>query len=310
MKNERSKMNEVKTYSRLFGRIVLSLFITTLALSSCKPEAPWSVKNVEINMSVETVSAGFIECSFSPSKSAYYFINVEKKRTGYNPMDHQKQFMTIALDSAYLAYLSWRHELLEEGAADIAPFSSHTLQYGNVHHFFTALEPDTEYWVYAFVVNPDKQKPEGKLYLTTVRTTKVSIVDIHFEYRVMGYWDYIYPVDTNANIYTRFPYLSATRDSLEIAEAGTISEFYFDELFYNMMEQKLQDQILYGVKATHNDGRDSYIEFEEGHTYYTAIVGWDGILGNNVIYKFTWTGENFEAYFTDDDYYNSGGENE
>jgi hypothetical protein len=50
-----------------------------------------------------------------------------------------------------------------------------------------------------------------------------------------------------------------------------------------------------------NDGISSEELFVEGKTYYTAIVGFDGFIGNNVIYKFTWTGEDFEAYFKDED---------
>lgn len=281
-----------------------------IMLSSCgNPEAPWTTKNVTINMSIQTVSAGFIECNFSTSKNAYYFINAEPARPNYNPLTHQKQFMTLALDSANLEYLSWRHELLEEGETQIAPFASHTLQYGNIHHFFTALEPSTDYWVYAFVVNPDKLEPAGKLYLALVKTTDSTVLDVHFEYRIMGSWDYIYPVDSTGNIYTRFPYLAATRDSADIATKDDDAIEYFEEYFINIMKNKLTGNILYGVKASHNDGWDSDLEFLEGHTYYTAIAGWDGVVGKNVIYKFNWTGENYEAYFKDANSIVSDGEN-
>ena len=299
-------MNKIKVKGYRLAVIGLLAFLTL----ACNPEAPWTTKNVDITMDIQTVSAGFIECEFSTSKNAYYFIDVQPVRKGDNPMDHQKQFMNLALDSAYLAYIAWRHELLEEAAADVAPFSSHSLQYGKIHHFFTALDPNTDYWVYAFVVNPDKIKPEGKLHLATVTTRSASVVDVHYEYRVKGYWDYIYPVDAKGDIYTRFPYLAATRDSLDIIAQGQTPEEYFNDLFFDIMDNKRRDQILYGVKATHNDGWDSYIEFEAGHTYYTAIAGWDGVVGNNVIYHFTWTGEDFESYFHDDDYFVISGENE
>ena len=65
------------------------------------------------------------------------------------------------------------------------------------------------------------------------------------------------------------------------------------------MEYGITEFIIYGVKAEEKDGDDSYIQFIENHTYYTAIAAWDGLMGNNVIYKFKWTGENFEAYFTE-----------
>ena len=49
---------------------------------------------------------------------------------------------------------------------------------------------------------------------------------------------------------------------------------------------------------------------EEGHTYYTAIAGCDGVVDGGVIYKFRWTGEDFETYFKDEDSIVSYGENE
>ena len=288
------------------------LFIIMLA--SCKTDAPWTTKNVEITMEVKTVSAGFIECNFSTNKEAYYLIAIEPARTDYDPMAHQKQFMTLALDSANVEYIQWRNWLLKSGETNIAPFASHALQYGDVNHFFTNLAPDTDYWVYTFVVNPDKLQPSGKLYLARLHTKVETEEQVFFEYRVRGYWDYIYPVDSVGDIYDHFPYMCATRDSLELLDevpeserstvlVDTVAIWYFSDYFLSFMEPGVDVSPLlnYGVKAVENDGWNSYLCFEEGHTYYTAIVGWDGVMGNNVIYKFTWTGEDFEAYFKNED---------
>ena len=288
------------------------LFIIMLA--SCKTEAPWTTKDVNITMEVKTVSAGFIECEFSTNKEAYYLIAIEPARAGYDPMAHQKEFMMLALDSANVEYIQWRNWLLKSGETNIAPFASHALQYGKVNHFFTNLEPSTDYWVYAFVVNPDKLQPAGKLYLARLKTKAESTVNVFFEYRVHGYWDYIYPVDSTGHIYDHFPYMCATRDSLELLElvpaserstvlVDTVALTYFSDYFEAFMEPgaDVSSLLNYGVKAVENDGWNSYLVFEEGHTYYTAIVGWDGVMGNNVIYKFTWTGEDFEAYFKNED---------
>lgn len=272
-------------------------------LSACNPEAQWTDENVEISIAVEAISAGFIECSFSTNKDAYYLISIDRAQEGVNPMDHQKTFMTLALDSANLAYLTWRNQLLKDGETTIAPFASHTLQYGDVKQFFTTLEAKTDYWIYAFVVNPKTLQPAGKLYLVTVQTTDSSTVDVHFEYRVWGRWDYVYPVDSTGAIYGRYPYLIATRDSALLERAYQQDPVeYFGLYFLNIMEHpNWIDHLSYGVNVQENNGLDSDVEFEEGHTYYTAIVGWDGNMGNNVIYKFTWTGDDFEAYFKDED---------
>jgi hypothetical protein len=163
-----------------------------------------------------------------------------------------------------------------------------------------------DYWVYAFVVNPDKMTPAGKLYLTKVTTATESVVDVHFDYRVKGLWDYIYPMDAADNIYTRFPYIATTRDSVELRreiEEGEVPmspQIYFQLWMLNLFLDPSQAHPHYGVQAIKNDGIDSYLEFEEGHTYYTAIGGFDGSFKQYTLYRFRWEGENTELYLSEE----------
>lgn len=280
----------------------IMLTIITL-LASCNPESPWVTDNVTIEIVEETVSAGYAEYTFKPSRDAYYLIACVPVKEDENPLEHPKQFMMLALDSANTEYILWRNGLLKEGEFNIAPFASHCLQYGPVTHFFTNLTPNTEYWIYAFVVNPETLKPAGKLFIETVKTTAESVMDIHFDYRVRGIWDYVYPLNPDGKIVNKFPYLASTVDSATLTDiwGGISPEDYFNDLFTTIDEIKDESAVHYGVTVVKNDGSGTSIPFEEGHTYYTAIVSYDGFMGNNVIYKFTWTGEDFEAYFTDED---------
>lgn len=299
---------------RIAGAVGVLCLLMSGLLASCSPEAPWSTKDVKITMQQRLVSAGFAEYTFSTNKDAYYLIACQPVKEGYNPMEHQKQFMTAALDSAEREYLEWRAWQLENDEFIIAPFASHALQYGKVEHFFTSLESETDYWVYAFVVNPDKKTPAGTLYLETIHTRDKSVLDIHFEYRIKGYWDYVYPVDTLGNIYTRFPFLATTRDSAELTDIfHQTAEEYFNELFLGIMESSFltEQNVRYGVQAVYNGPfGNGGTHFEPGGTYYTAIAGCDGTIGNNVIYKFKWTGEDLEAYFRDEDSIINNGEND
>ena len=292
-------------------RLAVIGWLAFIALA-CNPEASWTTTDVTIQISPYTVSAGYIECSFTPNEDAYYLVACEPAKPGVNPQDNPKQFMTLALDSANTEYIQWRYDLLKEGEFSIAPFASHCLQYGKIDKFFTNLDPDTEYWIYAFVVNPEKIQPAGKLFLQTVTTKSTSVVDVHFEYRVRGYWDYIYPLNPDGKINNHFPYLAATVDSLTLVELWNDMppELYFAQYFVSIAEADSKDDIRYGVQVVYNDGWSSTATFEEGHTYYTAIVSYDGFIGNNVIYKFTWTGEDFEAYFKDEDSIDSNGEDD
>ena len=152
----------------------IALLFSIIMLCSCDPEAKWETSDVDITINVQTVSAAFIRCEFKTNKEAYYLISCEPVVQDVDPMSYQKQFMMLALDSANVKYLAWRHEQLLGGEFNIAPFSSHALQYGNVNHVFTLPEADTDYWIYAFVVNPSTMAPVGKLYLTTVHTAPYS----------------------------------------------------------------------------------------------------------------------------------------
>ena len=280
------------------------MVIGALALIAlaCNPEAHWETKKVTVNMWVQNVSAGFADCIFFTDKEAYYLVAIEPVRKGFDPMSQQKQFMQLALDSAYASYLSWRKKLLDAGEFNVAPFASHALQYGEVDYFFTGLKPDTKYWIYAFVVNPDKMTPAGKLYLETIQTAVESDLSVTFEYRVKGYWDYVYPLDDHGFIDNYFPYVGTTRDSLDIAAANQTPKEYFQAWLENLLDHPENANVLYGVKAVENDGWDGHIMFEQGHTYYTAISAFDGpVSQSNVIYKFTWNGEDTEYYFKEED---------
>ena len=285
----------VKSY-----RLAVIVLLALLSLA-CNPDASWNTDDVTITITPTTVSAGYIECSFATDKEAYYLVACEPVREDWpDPMDpkYHKQFMMLALDSANTEYIVWRSDLLKHGEFTIAPFASHCLQYGNIDHFFTNLTPGHDYWIYAFVVDPDKLKPEGKLFIKKLTTSTESKVDVHFDYRIRGYWDYIYPLNPDGKINNHFPYLAATRDSASLALLGQTLEEYFTDVFLTMSKSDLKENIHYGVSVVYNDGYSSEEAFEEGHTYYTAIVSFDGFIGHNVIiYRFTWTGEEMEAYF-------------
>ena len=283
--------------------IVFSLFILHFSLSSCNTEANYETKDVEVKMKIKNVSSGFIECEFETNKDAYYFIDICEPWVDFDPTTNPKQFMQLVLDSAYAEYLLWRNDLLRKKEFNVAPFASHSLQYGKTTRFFTGLTPYMLYWVYAFPVDPKTMTPVGKLVMENIVTSEISTVDVRFEYRVRGMWDYIYPVDTLGRINSGYPCIAITKDSLEltsdIAQYGTPLPFFI-RWEMDMFDHPQTADIFYGVKATENDGTQSTCVFEEGHTYYTGITGLDGVFKHMAIYKFTWN-KDCVYYFHDTD---------
>ncbi|MBQ2608420.1 MAG: hypothetical protein II588_04300 [Paludibacteraceae bacterium] len=296
---------------RMFGLMVLSIFIFQFSIPSCRPLPVFETDDVEISSDIRVLSSGFVEHHFSTSRDAYYLIGIEPARAGYDPTapENQKQFMTLELDSANLVYLDWRRKLLQQGVFSIASFASHSLQYGETDYFFTGLKPSTDYWVYAFVVDPDKLQPKGRLHLQKITTTDQSTVDVHFEYRLRSDWDYIYPLDsTGKHIRANFPYVHALVDSMDIRQSGkTPQEFFADSLTY-LLNHPQEADVQYGVYARNLlieivdriVEKEQTLDFDYERTYYTAIAGFDGVICHPAIYRFHFTRE-ANLYFYDTD---------
>ena len=286
-------------------RPLLPLLLVAI-FAACNPEVAAYTEGVEISINVEQVSAGFAQVRFSTNKEAFYLISIQPTQEGIDPQKIAKTFMLLSLDSAYADYLYWRNKQLQQHIPFVADFSSHSLQYGDIKHFFTLLQPSTEYWVYAFVVDPKTNKPAGKLFVETIMTDSVSQVPLQFEYRIDGYWDYIYPIDSTGEIVSTIPWVGETIDSLTIRQGGwrVPGEYFFDR-FRNVYYEDYE-RILYGIYAHENNGvgdGTSPTHFEVGKTYYTAMAALDAPLvfplPQNIynIYRFTWTGEDMDTVF-------------
>ena len=281
--------------------------VCLICFAACNPEVAAHTEGVEITINVEQVSAGFAQVSFSTNKEAFYLISIQPTQEGIDPQQIAKTFMLLSLDSAYVDYLYWRNKQLQQYIPFVADFSSHSLQYGDITHFFTLLQPKTEYWVYAFVVDPNTNKPAGKLFVETITTDSISTIPLQFEYRVDGYWDYIYPVDSTGEVVSTIPWVCETIDSVTIREGGwrVPGEYFFSrfkDVYYEDYER-----ILYGIYAHKNDGvgdGTSVTHFKEGVTYYTGMAALDAPLvfplPRNIynIYRFTWRGDTTNFYLT------------
>lgn len=296
--------------SMKYMRIMLCGLCATLlvAFSACDPEVEAEVRNVTIDIEIENVSAGYIKVNFETNKKAFYLTGIHPAREDIKNIQlYAKQFMLLALDSAYLDYLHWRNLQLQQLTPFIADFSSHSLQYGDTKQDFTLLQPYTDYWIFAFVVDPSSNKPSGKLFIETVTTLEKTNTPVFFEYRIEGEWDYVYPKDKDGNIDSYTPWVGETIDSLTLREQNwrVPGEYFFDR--FKNVYNKQYERILYGIYAHKNDGRYDGVtatKFEVGKTYYTAMAALDAPLvfplPDNIynFYRFTWMGDSTELYFT------------
>lgn len=290
----------------------LALLLLPFALFSfvsCNPEAEaHSGTNITIRISPTAISSGFALIDFEPDEQCYYLIGIApiELEPDTTSSSRVKAAMQLALDEAYKDYINWRFELLANGTPYIAEFPSHSLQYGPVTHSFTGLIPGAYYYIYAFVVNAQTNKPDGKLFITHIHMSDSTVYpNTRFEYRVRGKWDYIYPVDVQTKeILSYVPWVGETQDSLTISASGDNSvQAYFLRRFNEIMDSP-NPRILNGIYAHNNDGEGdgtSDCLFEVGHTYYTGIGLYDGYFHSKAhdIYKFTWQGDSTDLFFVD-----------
>lgn len=305
-----------------FKHIIPAVFIalTMSLLQGCDYEAKYTLRKVELTVTELRTSAGFSHFLFEANEPTYFLTGIVEATDAMVTSDilrHQDQFKLLMLDSAYIDYLNWRHDLLEYAVHDITDFRDHTLKYTEANQYFQFLKPDTRYLVFAFVVDPVLRQPAGDLQLYDIRTTPESVIPTYFSYRINGYWDYIYPmeqivtmldnpiyidpdgqvvVDTthnnelhiSYNLMTDVPWVVATVDSSVLREEGwTHPGAYFIDSFTTVSNATSRDnvRVLYGLYAHNNDGvgdGTSNTLFEDGHTYYTGIASLDGpMIGGN-----------------------------
>lgn len=291
--------------------MVIALFAGILLLcsmTSCHiDEVPAYTNNVEITIDVQKVSAGYAHVTFSTNKKAFYLIGIQQAKDTVDLQQVAKHFMLLALDRAYVDYLDWRNQQLQQLTPFIADFASHSLQYGTVDHFFTFLETDQDYWVYAFVVDHTSNKPAGRLFCQTIHTNDSSTIPIDFHYRVEGVWDYVYPMDSTGEIHSHIPWVGETIDSITLRQQGwnTPGEYFFHR--FTQQYENSDSPVNYGIAAKENNGEGDHvsnIKFEVGKTYYTGMATLDAPLLYPLpkhvydIYRFTWQGDSTNIYLT------------
>lgn len=316
VKSQKSKVKSRSSLLSLTIRGLLSLSVVVFALSSCNPEAKAvSGMKVQIEINPFVMSSGFIRVAFVPNKEAYYHVGIVpvEEAPDTTKSSSVKGFMSLMLDRAYADYLYWRSDLLYDGVSPVAEFPTHSLQYGQVTRNFTLLEPGKDYMVFAFAVDAQTNKPDGRLFTSYVSTSITSeYEDLYFEYRVRGYWDYIYPLffsqmGMGEQIVNYVPWVGATADSVDLVTNGYDGpQAYFLDLFGGYQFFHDDSNIHFGIYAHNNNGLgdgSSYTLFEEGHTYYTGLSLMDGYLSKEalVIYKFHWKNEKIQLLFDKDD---------
>lgn len=290
------------------SKILMILPVFMLLMATCNTKAPYKIKKVSVDFQVLEVGAGYATVKTSTSGYAYYTTGIcELDSNQALPYTDEHHFMTMCLDELYIWYLTWRHDLLEQGVPYIASFDDHALTYGTVTHNISRLVPGQTYFIYGFVVDPKLREPVGNLYYKTFTCSDSSNRWVNFDYRVDHSWDFVYPLDMTDEIYSSHPYMVSTvsqRDLLKYFGSDTVGTdghnkpawYFYNEMLEYYYTSSDDDKICYGVYTMNHNTLmvdSDFIAFEPGETYYTGIFSADGMLKCDKfqVYKFTWQPE-------------------
>lgn len=285
------------------------LILMALAAFSCQTGARYEIRRVEIDTQILDISAGYVRVTAQPNRDAYYAMGVVKKDLReYDPYGKPNQFMTLMLDSLYLEYTNWRYPYLKHGVDYIASFESHSLHYDSTEVYFNGLIPDTKYWLYSFPVDPYAKTPTGSLKIQEFTTQAIRHQDLHFDVSINGYFVLVYPRDENDNVLDNTaPFYSELLDSaLLVSELGEpigpgVLTRVGEALYQEYCEYPEWFKLCHTIdEYSYED--EPYATLIAGHTYYLLISVIDGSLVNRTVFKFTWTGpdyqnDNPELYF-------------
>ncbi|MBO4465101.1 MAG: hypothetical protein J5748_00285 [Bacteroidales bacterium] len=283
-------------------KLVLVFAALLFLLAGCKTESKYHLLGVKFEIEVASVTKGYIHTYFYPSTVAYYVTGCMPVNDNYDPINKSQQFMTLMVDSLYIDYLDWRYDYLRNQEDYIADFASHSLQYGDSEKYFQNLQPDTDYWVYAFVVDPGTKEPFDKLWLTTVRTDSLSTCRAYFDTRVQGSYFYMYPREGEEGaILGNVPYTGGIVDALDLVEAFPLPLDFvgkldkYSERAYNLaVDYGILDDITYtDVKQINYAGR-----FKNGHTYYIIIGELQGGIYNRAYFRFVYNSSDYTQEVT------------
>lgn len=212
---------------------LLPLLTIMCMFSSCNTEAPTTTEPTRLTFTVSDVMGTQALVSVAPEDiRAYYYYDVVPAEQILNSGRHDDRIMLLIMDSVKRHYLDWRYNYLLEDETYIADFKSHCLHYGADWVYFVQLQPETDYLVIGFCVNPITEEPLGELQRYAFRTTAVddsTVSKTRFDFQVNMYENPTQEDVYSARISVR-PSLNG-HPSLEPYIWSYVEDDYLDEMY-------------------------------------------------------------------------------
>lgn len=280
----------------------MKIYNFLMALSSClvllcacnfESEMHFLKKPVAIDILLRENTLGatkvYIE-AFPAHDEVYYVWDVVPCERLDNFKRSEKQYMELVLDGLYAQYINWRHQKLEAGEHYIGTFANQYLSYGKTHYFYTELTPDTDYYVFAFCVNSETNRPMGELTKKKFHTKAPASPnyrnEMTIDFEVNGSKLLVIPSVEDVDDYYIWSYISEYM--LEEKYHGNLEEWALDTYATRLANHTLRNSICLGIV------KDQLL-MAAGETYVVAAAPYDANFEKTIFSRrFTYDGsQNF-----------------
>lgn len=167
--------------------IILAAVLFTAVSCSYKQKVTGHPISFKIEPSV--VKSNYIVADVTPEDDrAFYLVEcIEKEFVDeFLSRKPEEVLMQMVIDTVVRHYHVWKSNYYRyENEKYVATFEDFELYYAFNSLTFTHLDPETDYCLLAFGVNPDKQIPVGELYRIPVRTTAIVPEKSNMEFDFM-----------------------------------------------------------------------------------------------------------------------------
>lgn len=238
---------------------------------ACDPVSDYQTRPVKIYLTVqdELLTAGTLTVDVEPKDDrVYYYCGIIRASDFH--WTNTSNFMNYMLDSLEMDYKRWRSTLLKTDIDYVASFESHCLSYGIDARTFSGLQPETNYIVYAFCVDPDTRTPMGELWMLHVTTRAYRQSELTFTYSIEhkddGVWMTIEPSADEE------PFLWDIVDEEDVEGHNLTPQGYVNQAaaIYHTTGQA-------PITTTYGFVHFNMSEMlSEGKTYCLMVVGYDG----------------------------------
>lgn len=168
--------------------------LLTIALAGCSVSSlpDYKTDGVCVSFSKSEDYGIQMEIKATPDNDETYYCYSVLSRDAFDRLHSSDDaVMSYVMDSLRRDYEEWRQLIIGEDAAYVASLASYAFHLGTSTRYFSNLRPETEYAVFGFCYNPDRDVHIGPLsyrYLSTSPLSEeVSPMTLDFMVDMTGY---------------------------------------------------------------------------------------------------------------------------